>query len=165
MREGATATDLVLSVTEILRKLGVVGKFVEFFGPGVAKLPLADRATIANMAPEYGATCGLFPIDEETLAYLRFSGRSEESIALVEAYCREQGLFASPGSPEPQYSKIVDLDMASIEPCVAGPRRPQERVPLSQIGKSFASRPALAGETQQARCWQDPVRACPRIRA
>jgi aconitate hydratase len=137
--EGATATDLVLTVTEILRTLGVVGKFVEFFGPGIARLPLADRATIANMAPEYGATCGLFPIDEETLAYLRFSGRSEESIALVEAYCREQGLFATPDAPEARYSKIVDLDVASIEPCVAGPRRPQERVPLSQIKKSFAS--------------------------
>jgi len=139
LREGATATDLVLTVTEILRKLGVVGKFVEFFGPGIAKLSLADRATIANMAPEYGATCGLFPIDGETLAYLRLSGRSEESIALVEAYCREQGLFATDGSPEAQYTKIVDLDMASIEPCVAGPRRPQERVVLSQIKKSFAT--------------------------
>jgi aconitate hydratase 1 len=139
LREGATATDLVLTVTEILRKLGVVGKFVEFFGPGIRKLPLADRATIANMAPEYGATCGLFPIDEETLAYLRFSGRSEESIALVESYCREQGLFATDGAPESQYTKIVDLDMASVEPCVAGPRRPQERLPLSQIKRSFAA--------------------------
>jgi aconitate hydratase len=135
--EGATATDLVLTVTEILRKLGVVGKFVEFFGPGVPQLPLADRATIANMAPEYGATCGLFPIDQETLAYLRVSGRSQESIALVEAYCREQGLFTTADTPEAQYSKIVDLDMSSIEPCVAGPRRPQERVPLPQIKKSF----------------------------
>jgi len=96
----ATATDLVLTVTEILRKLGVVGKFVEFFGPGIAKLPLADRATIANMAPEFGATCAMFPIDEETLAYLRFSGRAGESIALVEAYCREQGLFATADAPE-----------------------------------------------------------------
>jgi aconitate hydratase len=137
LRAGATATDLVLTVTEILRKLGVVGKFVEFFGPGVPQLSLADRATIANMAPEYGATCGLFPIDQETLAYLRFSGRSQESIALVEAYCREQGLFATAEAPEAQYTKIVDLDMASIEPCVAGPRRPQERVPLPQIKKSF----------------------------
>jgi aconitate hydratase len=149
LREGATATDLVLTVTEILRKLGVVGKFVEFFGPGIAKLPLADRATIANMAPEYGATCGLFAIDQETLAYLRFSGRSEESIALVEAYCREQGLFATAGSPEAQYTKIVDLDMASIEPCLAGPRRPQERVPLSQIKKSFvAALPSLSKPTK-----------------
>jgi aconitate hydratase len=144
LREGATATDLVLTVTEILRKLGVVGKFVEFFGPGVPQLPLADRATIANMAPEYGATCGLFPIDQETLAYLRVSGRSQESIALVEIYCREQGLFATADTPEAQYSKIVDLDMSSIEPCVAGPRRPQERVPLPQIKKSFeAALPSL----------------------
>jgi aconitate hydratase len=145
LRGDATATDLVLTVTEILRRLGVVGKFVEFFGPGIAKLPLADRATIANMAPEYGATCGLFPIDQETLAYLRFSGRSEESIALVEAYCREQGLFATADAPKAQYTKIVDLDLASIEPCVAGPRRPQERVPLSQIKKSFEiALPSLA---------------------
>ena len=137
LRAGATATDLVLTVTEILRKLGVVGKFVEFFGPGVPLLPLADRATIANMSPEFGATCAMFPVDEETLAYLRFSGRSQESIALVEAYYRAQGLFATADAPEAQYTKIVDLDLASIEPCVAGPRRPQERVPLPQIKKSF----------------------------
>ncbi len=149
LREGATATDLVLTVTEILRKLGVVGKFVEFFGPGIAKLPLADRATIANMAPEYGATCGLFPIDEETLAYLRFSGRSEESIALVEAYCREQGLFATADAPQAQYTKTVDLDLASIEPCLAGPRRPQERVPLSQMRKSFAAALPLLTKPEQ----------------
>ncbi len=147
--EGATATDLVLTVTEILRKLGVVGKFVEFFGPGIAKLPLADRATVANMAPEYGATCGLFPIDAETLAYLRFSGRPEESVALVAAYCREQGLFATDDTPEAMYTKIVDLDMASIEPCVAGPRRPQERVILSQIKKSFETAlPSLSKPTK-----------------
>ena len=149
LREGATATDLVLTVTEILRKLGVVGKFVEFFGPGMAKLPLADRATIANMAPEYGATCGLFPIDGETLAYLRVSGRSEDSIALVEAYCREQGLFATADAPVAQYTKIVDLDMASIEPCVAGPRRPQERVALSQIKQSFAAALPLLTKPRQ----------------
>ena len=149
LREGATGTDLVLTVTEILRKLGVVGKFVEFFGPGIAKLPLADRATIANMAPEYGATCGLFPIDEETLAYLRFSGRSEESIALVEAYCREQGLFATADAPQAQYTKTVDLDLASIEPCLAGPRRPQERVPLSQMRKSFAAALPLLTKPEQ----------------
>jgi aconitate hydratase len=144
LRAGATATDLVLTVTEILRKLGVVGKFVEFFGPGIPQLSLADRATIANMSPEFGATCAMFPIDEETLAYLRFSGRSQESIALVEAYCREQGLFATADTPEAQYTKIVDLDLASIEPCVAGPRRPQERVPLPQIKKSFeAALPSL----------------------
>jgi aconitate hydratase len=139
LREVATATDLVLTVTEILRKLGVVGKFVEFFGPGIPGLSLADRATIANMAPEYGATCGLFPVDAETLAYLRLSGRSEESIALVEAYFREQGMFAGPGTPEAQYSQTVDLDMGSVEPSVAGPRRPQERVQLSQVKSSFAA--------------------------
>jgi len=149
LREGATATDLVLTVTEILRKLGVVGKFVEFFGPAIPKLPLADRATIANMAPEYGATCGLFPIDKETLAYLRLSGRSEESVALVEAYCREQGLFATDDAEQAQYTKVVDLDIASIEPCVAGPRRPQERVSLSQIKKSFETAlPSLSKPTK-----------------
>jgi aconitate hydratase len=139
LREGATATDLVLTVTEILRKLGVVGKFVEFFGPGVPGLSLADRATIANMAPEYGATCGLFPVDAETLAYLRLSGRSEESIALTEAYFREQGMFAGPGTPEAQYTQVVDLDMGNIEPSLAGPRRPQERVALAQVKSSFAT--------------------------
>jgi aconitate hydratase len=166
LREGATATDLVLTVTEILRKLGVVGKFVEFFGPGIAKLPLADRATIANMAPEYGATCGLFPIDAETLAYLRVSGRSEESIALVEAYCREQGLFATDATPEAQYTQVVDLDMGSIEPCVAGPRRPQERVPLSQIKKSFETAlPSLAKPTKPGAAKNSPTgTAHPRLR-
>ncbi|MGO9290633.1 MAG: aconitase family protein, partial [Polyangia bacterium] len=158
LRAGATATDLVLTVTEILRKLGVVGKFVEFFGPGVAKLPLADRATIANMAPEFGATCAMFPIDEETLAYLRFSGRSQQSIALVEAYFREQGLFATADTPEAQYTKVVDLDMASIEPCVAGPRRPQERVPLPEIKKSFeAALPSLTRPKPPAAASPSPI--------
>jgi aconitate hydratase len=160
LRAGATATDLVLTVTEILRKLGVVGKFVEFFGPGVAKLPLADRATIANMAPEFGATCAMFPIDEETLAYLRFSGRSQQSIALVEAYFREQGLFATADTPEAQYTKVVDLDMASIEPCVAGPRRPQERVPLPEIKKSFeAALPSLTRPKPPAAASPSPIAA------
>ena len=138
-REGVTATDLVLTVTEILRKLGVVGKLVEFFGPGVAGLPLADRATIANMAPEYGATCGLFPIDGETLDYLRLTGRPEDAVRLVEAYCREQGMFAKPGQPEASYTKVVDLDIGTVEPSVAGPRRPQERVPLFQVKSSFTA--------------------------
>jgi aconitate hydratase len=138
-REGVTATDLVLTVTEILRKLGVVGKLVEFFGPGVAGLPLADRATIANMAPEYGATCGLFPIDGETLDYLRLTGRPEDAVRLVEAYCREQGMFAEPGQPEASYTKVVDLDIGTVEPSVAGPRRPQERVPLFQVKSSFTA--------------------------
>jgi aconitate hydratase len=133
---GSTATDLVLTVTQILRSLGVVGKFVEFFGPGLAQLTLADRATIANMAPEYGATCGFFPVDEETLAYLRLTGRSEERVALVESYCREQKLFHDAGV-EPQYSEVVDLDLSSVEPSLAGPRRPQDRVPLSEARDSF----------------------------
>ncbi|MFN3373559.1 MAG: aconitate hydratase, partial [Chloroflexus sp.] len=125
LREGATATDLVLTVTQMLRKLGVVGKFVEFFGPGLANLPLADRATIANMAPEYGATCGIFPIDDETLRYLRFSGRSEERVALVEAYFKEQGLFHDEHTPEAEYSTVLELDLSTVEPSVAGPKRPE----------------------------------------
>jgi aconitate hydratase len=145
LREGTTATDLVLTVTEILRKKGVVGKFVEFFGPGVAALALADRATIANMAPEYGATCGIFPVDAETLRYLTFSGRPAEQVALVEAYAREQGLFHEPGTPEAEYSDVVDLDLASVEPSVAGPKRPQDRVGLYKAKKSFEDAlPSLA---------------------
>jgi aconitate hydratase len=139
VRAGVTATDLVLTITEILRKLGVVGKLVEFFGPGVPTLPLADRATIANMAPEYGATCGLFPIDSETLNYLRLTGRAEDSIRLVEAYCREQGIFADPGQAEASYTKVVDLDMATVEASLAGPRRPQDRVSLVQVASGFAA--------------------------
>ena len=146
LREGTTATDLVLTVTEMLRKLGVVGKFVEFYGPGIAELPLADRATIANMAPEYGATCGIFPVDKETLNYLRLTGRSEEHIALVEAYFREQGLFHTAESAEAEYSTTLSLDLATVEPSVAGPKRPQDRVRLSQAGASFAQQlPALLG--------------------
>ena len=137
LREGSTATDLVLTVTEILRKRGVVGKFVEYYGPGLRTLPLADRATIANMAPEYGATCGIFPVDDETLRYLRFSGRSEEQIALVEAYCKEQGLFHTESTPEAIYSDKVELDLSTVEPSIAGPRRPQDRVALSAAGTSF----------------------------
>jgi aconitate hydratase len=139
LRQGVTATDLVLTVTEILRKLGVVGKLVEFFGPGVPTLPLADRATIANMAPEYGATCGLFPIDRETISYLRLTGRAENSIRLVEAYCREQGIFAEAGQAEASYTKVVDLDMATVEASLAGPRRPQDRVPLARVASGFAT--------------------------
>ena len=146
LKEGATATDLVLTVTEMLRKLGVVGKFVEFYGPGIAELPLADRATIANMAPEYGATCGIFPVDAETLRYLRLTGRSEEHIALVEAYLREQGLFHSADAAEAAYSATISLDLATVEPSVAGPKRPQDRVPLSKAGASFKDQlPALLG--------------------
>jgi aconitate hydratase len=138
LREGATATDLVLTVTQALRKLGVVGKFVEFYGPGISELPLADRATIGNMAPEYGATCGIFPVDKETLRYLRLTGRSEEQINLVEAYYKEQGLFHSAGAPEAEYTQTLELDLATVEPSVAGPKRPQDRVLLKDAAASFA---------------------------
>ena len=128
--EGATATDLVLAVTEMLRQLGVVGRFVEFCGAGLSNLSLADRATIANMAPEYGATASLFPIDAETLDYLRLTGRSEERIALVESYAKAQRLFRTDDTPEPRFNQLVELDLADVTPSVAGPRRPQDRLPL-----------------------------------
>ena len=146
LKEGTTATDLVLTVTQMLRKLGVVGKFVEFYGPGIGELPLADRATIANMAPEYGATCGIFPVDAETLKYLRLTGRSEEQVALVEAYYRAQGLFHTPDAPEAEYSATLSLDLSTVEPSVAGPKRPQDKVLLSKTPQSFAEQlPALQG--------------------
>jgi aconitate hydratase len=148
LREGATATDLVLTVTQALRKLGVVGKFVEFYGPGITELALADRATIGNMAPEYGATCGIFPVDAETLRYLRLTGRSEEQIALVEAYYKEQGLFHTSGAPEAEYTQTLELDLATVEPSVAGPRRPQDRVLLKDAARSFAEQlPSLLAPT------------------
>ncbi len=134
--QGATATDLVLTVTEILRKTGVVGKFVEYFGEGVPSLALADRATLGNMSPEYGATCGFFPVDDVTLNYLRLTGRPEERIALVEAYCKENMLWHDPHD-HPTYSEVVELDLSSIEPSLAGPRRPQDRVPLANAKESF----------------------------
>ncbi|HZQ67068.1 MAG TPA: aconitate hydratase AcnA [Terriglobales bacterium] len=137
LREGATATDLVLTITELLRKHGVVGKFVEYFGPGLPQLALADRATIGNMSPEYGATCGIFPIDKETLTYMRLTGRSDEQIAVVEAYCREQGLFHDEKTPEAEYSELLALDLSTVEPSLAGPKRPQDRVALSKAGESF----------------------------
>jgi aconitate hydratase len=137
LREGATATDLVLTITEMLRKHGVVGKFVEYFGPGLQELPLADRATMANMSPEYGATCGIFPIDKETLAYLRLTGRSEEQVALVEEYSRAQGLFHDENTPEAEYSELLSLDLGTVEPSLAGPKRPQDRVLLSNARDSF----------------------------
>lgn len=143
--EGATATDLVLTVTQMLRKLGVVGKFVEFYGDGLQHLPLADRATIGNMAPEYGATCGIFPIDAESLNYLRLSGRSEEQIDLVEAYAKAQGLWHEPGSPHAQYSTTLELDMGTVKPSLAGPKRPQDRVLLEDVQKNY--REALVGLT------------------
>ncbi len=130
--EGATGTDLVLTVTQMLRGLGVVGKFVEFFGSGISQLPLPTRATIANMAPEYGATVGFFPVDEETLNYLRFTGRDEAQVALVEAYCKTQGLFRTDEMPDPAFSDTLELDLGDVEPSLAGPRRPQDRVPLRE---------------------------------
>jgi aconitate hydratase len=134
---GATATDLVLTVTEILRKKGVVGKFVEFFGPGISSLTLPDRATVSNMSPEYGATAGYFPIDGETLNYLTMTGRKKEHVELVELYCKEQGLFHDPGATEPEYNDVVELDMGTVGPSVAGPRRPQDRISLSKVKKQF----------------------------
>ena len=159
LREGTTATDLVLTVTEMLRTFGVVGKFVEFYGPGIAELPLADRATIANMAPEYGATCGIFPVDAETLNYLRLTGRTDEHIALCEAYFRAQGLFYTAGSPEAEYSATLELDLASVEPSVAGPKRPQDRVLLSETPASFARvLPSLQGPNANQRAERQMVR-------
>src|SRR3954449_2667640 len=135
--EGATATDLVLTVTELLRRKGVVGKFVEFYGPGLGSLALADRATIGNMSPEYGATCAIFPVDEVTLQYLRFTGRSEERVELVEAYMKEQELFHSSRSPEPVFTDTLSLDLGSVEPSIAGPRRPQDRIKLFDAKRAF----------------------------
>ncbi|HYR97672.1 MAG TPA: aconitate hydratase AcnA, partial [Gemmatimonadales bacterium] len=148
LSEGATATDLVLTVTEMLRKKGVVGKFVEFYGPGIATLPLADRATIGNMAPEYGATVGIFPVDQETLRYLEFTGRPKEQVQLVEAYMKEQGLFHSGTTAEPLYSDTLSLDLSTVEPSLAGPRRPQDRVSLRDLPRNFQlALPALVKPT------------------
>ncbi|MFL5217710.1 MAG: aconitase family protein, partial [Microvirga sp.] len=135
--EGATATDLVLTVTELLRRKGVVGKFVEFYGAGVSALPLADRATIGNMSPEFGSTCAIFPIDRETLRYLEFSGRPKELVGLVEAYAKEQGLWHDEHAEEPTYSDTVELDLSTVEPSLAGPKRPQDRVPLASAKEAF----------------------------
>jgi len=137
LREGTTATDLVLTITQQLRKRGVVGKFVEFFGEGLTELTLADRSTIANMAPEYGATCGIFPVDAETLRYMKQTGRSADKIALVEAYYKEQGMFHAPGFAEASYTDVLELDLATVEPCLAGPSRPQDRVALKDMKKGF----------------------------
>lgn len=144
--EGATATDLVLTITEVLRKRGVVGQFVEFFGSGLDHLPLADRATIANMAPEFGSTCALFPVDEETLRYLRFSGRDAAQVALVEAYSKAQGWFRETSTPDPVYTDVMTLDLATVVPSLAGPRRPQDRVALAQVPESWSKAlPTLLG--------------------
>ncbi|HEY7741175.1 MAG TPA: aconitate hydratase AcnA [Steroidobacteraceae bacterium] len=137
LQEGATATDLVLTVTELLRKRGVVEKFVEFFGDGLAQLPLADRATIANMAPEYGATCGLFPVDEETLTYLRLTGRDDAQVALVRAYARAQGMWREDGAPDPEYTDVLRLDLGTVQPSLAGPKRPQDRVRLPDMQQAY----------------------------
>ena len=146
LAEGSTATDLVLTVTEMLRQRGVVGKFVEFYGAGLAHLPLADRATIGNMSPEFGSTCAIFPIDAETLRYLEFTGRPAEQIALVEAYTKAQGLFHTPASDEPVYSETLELDLGDVVPSLAGPKRPQDRVPLTESKQHF--RDALASYLQ-----------------
>ena len=149
LAEGCTATDLVLTVTQMLRKKGVVGKFVEFYGPGVAALPLADRATIGNMAPEYGATIGFFPIDHQTLDYLRLSNRSAEQIALVEAYAKAQGLFLTPDSTDPEYSDSLELDLATVVPSMAGPKRPQDRINLPDVKKNFLDTLTAAQKTAE----------------
>ena len=151
--EGATATALVLVVTQMLRQRGVVGKLVEFFGSGLAQLRLADRATIANMAPEYGATCGIFPVDRQALEYLAFSGRAPEHVAFVEAYLREQGLFHTAGAPEAEYTDVLELDLGTVVPSLAGPRRPQDRVPLTEVKQRFGQEldKMLAAPTAAAR--------------
>ena len=159
LAEGATATDLVLTVTEMLRKRGVVEKFVEFFGPGLANLAASDRNTIANMGPEYGATCGIFPIDEETLNYLRLTGRSDEQIAVVKAYAQAQGMWWTPDAPEAEYTDVLHLDLGSIQPSLAGPKRPQDRVLLSDVKANF--RKAFEAE-QKARPSKGPAQVTDR---
>ncbi|GAA3323969.1 hypothetical protein GCM10020331_049970 [Ectobacillus funiculus] len=134
---GVTATDVALKVTQVLRAKGVVGKFVEFFGPGLSSMPLADRATVANMAPEYGATCGFFPIDEASLNYLRLTGREEEQVRVVEEYCKANGLFFIAGSEDPIYTDLVEIDLSAIEPSLSGPKRPQDLILLSDMQAAF----------------------------
>ncbi|ALG70663.1 aconitate hydratase [Azospirillum thiophilum] len=155
MKEGMTATDLVLTVTQMLRRKGVVGKFVEFFGPGLDSMTLPDRATIGNMAPEYGATCGIFPIDAETIRYLTFTGRDPGRVALVEAYAKAQGMWREPDSPDPVFSDVLELDMGTVEPSLAGPKRPQDRVALSALAQGFARDMAEAYKAD------DPKKAVP----
>jgi aconitate hydratase len=159
LREGATATDLVLTVTEMLRERGVVGKFVEFHGAGLAGLPLADRATIGNMSPEFGSTCAIFPIDAETLRYLRFSGRPAEQVELVEAYAREQGMWHDEGSPEPRFSEQIELDLGQVVPSLAGPKRPQDRISLSDAQSAFraALRDYVPTNARQADAYDEAV--------
>src|SRR5256714_9396859 len=155
MREGATATDLVLTVTEMLREKGVVSKFVEFYGPGLSTLGLADRATIGNMSPEFGSTCAIFPVDSETLRYLEFTGRPTELIDLVDAYAREQGLFHTEDSDEPTFSELLELDLGDVEPSIAGPKRPQDRIALAEAKPAVIEalgqvRPGTAAEFAKA---------------
>ncbi len=150
LREGVTATDLVLTVTQMLRKHGVVGKFVEFYGPGLDHLPLADRATIGNMAPEYGATCGFFPVDQVTIDYLRLTGRNDDRIALVEAYCKAQGIWRDSQTPDPIFTASLELDLDQVQPSLAGPKRPQDRVDLKDIGAAFDLLLETGGKKQQA---------------
>ena len=149
MREGMTATDLVLTVTQLLRKKGVVGKFVEFYGPGLADLPLADRATISNMSPEYGATCGFFPIDKETIRYLKLTGRDEQTIALVESYAKAQGMWYDEKAPEPIFTEVLALDLDSVEPSLAGPKRPQDKVSLKALPHEFDAFLEESGKTHE----------------
>jgi aconitate hydratase len=169
VKEGVTATDLVLTVTQMLRKKGVVGKFVEFFGPGLAHLPLADRATIGNMAPEYGATCGFFPVDDTTLEYLRLSGREEHRINLTREYLKAQGMFREEGMPDPVFTDTLELDLSTVEPSLAGPKRPQDRVALSNAAPAFlkdlaAGTMGVPGDQADLRpihrtpmCWWQPA--------
>jgi hypothetical protein len=158
LREGATATDLVLTITEMLRKHGVVGKFVEYFGPGLRELPLADRATIGNMSPEYGATCGIFPVDKESLNYLRLTGRSEEQVALVEAYCREQGMFHDEKTPEAEYSELLHArsEHGRVQPCraeaPAGPRHALAGGRIVPGRVAFADQAEVVGQGRRLRC-------------
>jgi len=146
MLEGATATDLVLTITEKLRKHGVVGKFVEFFGAGLEHLTIADRATLGNMCPEYGATIAIFPIDVMTLDYLRLSGRDDSRVALVEAYAKAQSLFHTAGDADPTYAEVIELDLSTVEPCLAGPKRPQDRVSLKQAKERISISPGIDDE-------------------
>ena len=161
--EGATATDLVLTITEKLRKLGVVGKFVEFFGPGLEFLTIADRATLGNMSPEYGATIAICPIDDMTLDYLRLTGRDDADIRLVEAYAKEQGLFRTEDSAEPVYTSTVELDLSTVEPSLAGPKRPQDRVSLRQA--RLEVRAGARGDAHRAQAEGDGTRSRGRVPA
>src|SRR5689334_7057509 len=148
LKEGCTATDLVLTITQMLRKKGVVGKFVEFYGPGLSALSLADRATVANMSPEYGATMGFFPVDQETLSYLKFTNRPADLVALVEAYTKEQGLFRTDAIPDPVFSDTLELDLSEVTPSMAGPKRPQDRVELPEVKQNFSA--AFSGPAKSA---------------